>query len=399
MSRKTTTWLLLVLSLIGLADSLYLTYDHGAFHANPAGYGGGLCGAESGCVISRSSALSEIPLPFGDLGLPTAVLALGFYVVFIVLALLGDRAARAAASPERDTRRRGLQRLMLGLAMLACAYSLTLLIYSLSEGRLCKFCAVLYVVNTGLLVVTWKSLAEPITTFVGNLGKAIFSRAGLVAALTMVASLAVGFVTYRVTVLAARARVTDLAKLPTVAFDTTGRPTKGPADAPVQIIELADFECPHCRLAFQTLEEIVAERQDVRVSFMHFPLDQACNPLLDRPFHLRACELAKVGECAHAQGRFFEVAPLLFQGLELPALLDHLGQKGLDRAALETCLTAESTLARVREDVKAGLSAKIEGTPAVFLNGVQVGGALPKDKLVELIERAKQAKPLSHPEP
>lgn len=398
MSRKTTTWLLLLLSLVGLADSLYLTYDHGAYHANPTGYGGGLCGAESGCVISRSSALSELPLPFGELGLPTAVLALAFYVVFIVLALLAHRAADKAAATKTEAPRQG-PRLMLGLAILACAYSLTLLAYSLGEGKLCKFCAVLYVVNTGLLIVTWRSLREPIGTFLGTLGRTIFSRTGLVAAVTMLVALAVGFTTYRTMVLAARARATDLARLPTNAIDTTGRPTSGPADAPVHIVEFADFECPHCRIAFQTLEEIKHERDDVRVSFMHFPLDQACNPLLDRPFHARACELARIGECAHAQGRFFEVAPLLFEGHPLPALLDLITGKGLDRAALEACMSAETTAARLRQDIQAGLAIKIGGTPAVFLNGVMVGGALPKDKLVELIENARQAKPIAPPKP
>lgn len=398
MSRKTTTWLLIVLSLVGLADSLYLTYDHGAFHANPTGYGGGLCGAESGCVISRTSALSEIPLPFGELGLPTAVLALGFYVVFIVLAALGHRAANKAAATKSEAPRHG-SRLMLGLAILACAYSLTLLVYSLSEGKLCKFCAVLYVVNTGLLIVTWKALREPFGTFVATVGRAIFSRAGLIATVTMLVALAIGFVTYRTTVLAARAQVADLSKLPTVTLDTTGRPTAGPADAPVHIIEFADFECPHCRIAFVTLEELEAERDDLRVSFMHFPLDQACNPLLDRPFHPRACELAKVGECAHVQGRFFEIAPLLFEGHALPALLDKLAARGLDRPALEACMADDAATQRVRKDIEAGLSVKIGGTPAVFLNGVMVGGALPKDKLVELIERAKQARPLSQPRP
>ncbi len=396
MSRKTTTLLLLLLSLAGLADSLYLTYDHGAFHADPAGYGGGLCGAEGGCEISRTSALSEIPLPGAELGLPTSVLALGFYVVFIVLTLLRHHASGPSPTRTWAANLPHLARLMLGLAVLANVYSLFLFGYSLAEGSVCKFCAVLYVVNAGLLVVTWKTLGEPIGAAFKAIAGAITSRSGGVATLVMLLALAGGYIVYRTTVLSARAKAPVVKVDATV--DTSTRPTKGPADAPVQILEFADFECPHCKLAFHILEEVLAERSDVRVSFMHFPLDQACNRLIDRPFHARACELALIGECAHAQGRFFDVAPLLFEDHPTPTLLDKIGALGLDRKALEACTRDPQALARVKGDIEMGLAAEIGGTPAVFLNGVLVGGAVPKDKLNGLIDAAKKAPSLNAPD-
>jgi len=395
-TKKATTLLLVLLSLLGLADALYLTYDHGAFHADPAGYGGGLCGADGGCSISRSSALSEIPLPGSQLGLPTAVLALGFYVVFLVLT--GLRARASAADPrtrmhgDAGTRLAHLVRLQFGLAVLACVYSLFLMVYSLvMQGTVCKFCAGLYVVNAGLLVVTWMSLGESLAAAINAVGKAIFSRAGAVAAVVMVLVLVGSFIVYRGQVLAARAAAPPP---PTAVLDTTGRPHKGPADASVHIVEFADFECPHCKIAFQALEEVIAVRNDVRVSFMNFPLDQACNPMIDRPFHARACELAAIGECAHLQGgRFFEAAPFLFEGLATPELMTKLAAAGFDRPALEACVKDGKASAQLQSDIKVGIAAKIEGTPAVFLNGAQIGGALPKDKLLELIDLAKSAMP------
>lgn len=392
LSDKATTLLLVLLSLLGLADALYLTYDHGAFHADPAGYGGGLCGADGGCSISRSSALSEIPLPGAELGLPTAVLALGFYVVFIVLTVL--RARAAAADPltrkhgDAGTRLAHVARLQLGLAVLSCVYSLFLLVYSLaSQGSVCKFCAGLYVVNFGLLYVTWRALGESFAAAAGAVGKAIMSRVGAVAAVVMLVVMVGAYIIYRGQVLAAREAAPPP---PTAVLDATGRPHAGPADAAVHIVEFADFECPHCKVAFEALEEVLAVRKDVRVSFMNFPLDQACNPMIDRPFHLRACELAAIGECAHRQGRFFDAAPLLFEALATPELMAKLAEKGFDRNALEACVKDDKVTAQLQSDIKAGIAAKIEGTPAVFLNGAQVGGALPKDKLLELIDLAKK---------
>ena len=385
--------LLVILSLIGLADALYLTYDHGAFHADPGGYGGGLCGADGGCSISRSSVLSEIPLPGAHIGLPTSVLALGFYVVFIVLTILRSRAASAdpltRLHGDAGIRLTNIARLQLGLALLANLYSALLLAYSLAENSICKFCVVLYVVNALLLVVTWHSLNESFGAAIKAIGKSIFSRAGATAAVVMLVSLVSGYIVYRGRVLAAREAV----PVTTAVLDTTGRPHAGPDDAPVHIVEFADFECPHCKIAFQTLEEVLAERKDVRVSFMNFPLDQACNPMIDRPFHPRACELARIGECAFRQGKFFEAAPLLFEVLPPDELTTKLADKGIDTSALAICMKDETVAARVLSDIKAGLGAKIEGTPAVFLNGALVGGALPKDKLNELIDLAKKAMP------
>lgn len=392
MSRKTAFFLLVLLGLVGLADALYLTYDHGAFHADPSGYGGGLCGADGGCSISRSSIFSEIPLPGAELGLPTSVLALGFYVVFLTLVVLraraqgGDALTRLHGDGEQSIR--SYSRLLLALAVLANLYSLFLLGYSLAEGSVCKFCVGLYVVNAGLLYVTWKSLGEPVGAAVKSIGGVVLSRAGAIAAVVMVVALAAGYFVYRGSVMAAVAK--NAAAAPTVVnLDTTNRPHKGPADAPVHLVELADFECPHCKLAFEIVEEILAERQDLRVTFMHFPLDMACNPLVDRPMHERACELAMIGECAHQQGKFFEAAPILFEGAPTPDIKSKLMTKGVDLVALDTCLAAESTKVAVGKDIKAGLDAKIQGTPALFLNGAQVGGALPKDKLMQLIDGAK----------
>ena len=392
MSRKTAIFLLVLLALVGLADSLYLTYDHGAYHADPNGYGGGLCGADGGCSISRSSVFSEIPVPGSELGLPTALLAVGFYVVFVVLIALrarsqgGDALTRLHGDGEQSIR--SYSRLLFALAVLANLFSLFLLGYSLAEGSVCKFCVVLYFVNAGLLYLTWKTLGEPVGAAVKAVGSVILSRAGAVAAVVMVMVLAAGFFGYRGSVMAAVAK-NALKPAAFVSLDTTNRPSKGPADAPVHLIEFADFECPHCKLAFEIVEEIVAVRQDLRVTFMHFPLDMACNPLVDRPMHERACELAMIGECAHQQGKFFEAATVLFEGAPTPDIMTKLEAKGLDRKAIDACLTSESTKLAVGKDVKAGLDAKIQGTPALFLNGAQVGGALPKDKLMPLIDGAK----------
>jgi protein-disulfide isomerase len=165
----------------------------------------------------------------------------------------------------------------------------------------------------------------------------------------------------------------------------------GPATAPLQIIEFADFECPHCGGAFRKLRALgAAFPSELRVTFLHFPLDAACNPLVTAPFHVRACYLASLAECAHRQGRFVDAAALLYERVrersdaELRADVVALG---LDAAALDACLADPAAAAAVRSDVDLGLRVKVEGTPTLFANGRKLGRPLTEAVVRELLAR------------
>ncbi len=81
------------------------------------------------------------------------------------------------------------------------------------------------------------------------------------------------------------------------SFDLTGRPSKGPANAKVTMVEFSDFQCPYCSRAVPAVEAILkAYPNDVRVVFMHFPLN----------FHEQAMPSAIASQCANLQGKFWE---------------------------------------------------------------------------------------------
>lgn len=388
MSRNVLTLALLLLCLVGIADSAYLTWDHGSHKADPMGFSGGLCGADGGCAVSRSSALSEVPLPGTPLDLPVATLGLAFYVVFLVLLGLDHRQRPVVAKGRRQAT--PLSRLLVALSALSVVYSMTLFGYSIWVGSICQFCAVLYVVNTGLLILTAMTLGEPLRDFVRKVWAAAVSRPAVIAAVVMVTVTAGSYLVYRSAVLSARAaNESRRIEVASSGGDADARPTKGPADAKVKFVEFADFECPHCKVAFNILDELVKDRSDVSVTFLHFPLDMSCNPAVTRPFHDRACELATIAECGHRQGLFFETASLLFDAGATPQgeLIGRVvaAVPKLDRARLEACLAGDEALAAVKRDVQQGLEAGIRGTPSVFINGRQIGGAVPRPELDRLI--------------
>jgi len=155
--------------------------------------------------------------------------------------------------------------------------------------------------------------------------------------------------------------------------------SRGPADAPVTIIEFSDYQCPFCRKAEPTVKEVLARYPDkVRFVYRHFPLEM----------HPRARPAAEASNCAGEQGKFWEYHDQVFAGgaLEDADLERYAKASGLDVAAWKKCLADGTTKARVDADFAAGRAAGVTGTPAFFVNGLMISGAQPVDEFVRRIE-------------
>jgi protein-disulfide isomerase/uncharacterized membrane protein len=169
---------------------------------------------------------------------------------------------------------------------------------------------------------------------------------------------------------------------PIVATASVMRPdaaSKGPADAPVTIVEFSDFQCPACGQAYRDLHEVLARRTDVRLVFRNFPLDSSCNDALPRALHPDACQAAIAAECARQQSRFWEYHDRLFENqhtLDRESLFRYAREVGIDIPTFRTCLADPATREHVVDDVRAGIAAGLESTPTLFINGRRIDGAL-----------------------
>ncbi len=153
-------------------------------------------------------------------------------------------------------------------------------------------------------------------------------------------------------------------------------PSKGAADAPVTIVEFADFRCGFCLRHFTqtlpSLEEEYIQTGKVRYVFRNFPI-----------LGVQSRWAALAAECAHEQGRFWEYHDQLFaltqQGQEfLRSRLKTVAvELGLDAAQFESCLDSSKYLSEVQEDFTAGQSAGVTGTPAFLIDGELLVGAQP----------------------
>jgi protein-disulfide isomerase len=159
-----------------------------------------------------------------------------------------------------------------------------------------------------------------------------------------------------------------------------GRPARGTADAPVQVVEFSDFQCPYCQRSLPTIERLLSSYGDrIRIVYRHFPL----------PNHPDAWPAAEASMCAAEQDKFWPYHDRLFANqdkLSVEGLKQHAADLGLDTKTFNACVDSRKYRDEVQKDVDAGKLLAITGTPAFFINGRLLGGAQPFPAFQELIE-------------
>lgn len=160
-----------------------------------------------------------------------------------------------------------------------------------------------------------------------------------------------------------------------------GAPVRGPAMAPVTIVEVSDFHCPFCKQVQSTLKQVLERYGDkVKLVYRDFPIDS---------LHPGARTAAEAARCANDQGKFWAYHDKLYAGPPdaSPEKLKALGAEvGLDLAAFEQCLSSGKHKARVQKDVEEANRLGVNGTPAFFINGRMLPGAQPLENFVSVIE-------------
>lgn len=166
-------------------------------------------------------------------------------------------------------------------------------------------------------------------------------------------------------------------------------PSRGPADAPVTLVEFSDLQCPHCKEAQPTVDKLLAEEKNARLVFQHFPL----------PAHDWAAKAAYYADCVgrssndafwkFIQGVYDEQKEITAATADekLTALAEQSGVKGADTAA---CAAKPETVGRVQRSSALGASLDVTGTPTLFVNGRKISNVsgLPYEVLKGLTEFA-----------
>ncbi len=184
-------------------------------------------------------------------------------------------------------------------------------------------------------------------------------------------------------------------------IDVTGRPVRGNKDAKVKVVNYDDFECPFCSRLHNTLFPEFFKEYGDKVSFVYknYPLEE---------IHPWAVHAAVDADCLGAQSgdAYWEYADYLHsnqssisgqkghdaQNAELDRLASIQGQRhNLDASKLQACVKAQDEKA-VRVSMKEGESLGVDATPAMFINGQKLDGAVPAEEIRQTLDMAlKQA--------
>ncbi|TGL72174.1 DsbA family protein [Leptospira jelokensis] len=167
-----------------------------------------------------------------------------------------------------------------------------------------------------------------------------------------------------------------------VTVAENNNPSIGPKDAKITIIEFSDFECPFCKRSQEVNRQLREKyKGQIRWVFRDFPL----------PFHQDAMYAHMAANCSIEEGKYWDVFNVLFEntGNLSKGNVDALVlNTGISKSKYQNCMKNQTKLkAEIEVDIQDGQKVGVSGTPAFFINGIFVSGALPFENFDEIIQK------------
>lgn len=164
-------------------------------------------------------------------------------------------------------------------------------------------------------------------------------------------------------------------------------PRLGPDTAAVRIVEFADLQCPACARTAPFLKQANAEYGDrIQIVYRHFPL----------PSHSFAMPAARAAEAANAQGKFWEMAELMFADQSRwstslnpdSIFVEYATSLGLDLAKFQADRDNQDLIDHIRRDAGDGEALQVNATPTLYLNGQPLETVISYEDLKATIDAA-----------
>jgi protein-disulfide isomerase len=162
--------------------------------------------------------------------------------------------------------------------------------------------------------------------------------------------------------------------------NTKGAPVRGDPEAKVAVVEFSDFQCPYCGSSVTTLNQIAQTYGDrVRIVFKHMPLS----------FHPNAPAAHAAAEAAHRQGKFWPMHDKIFANqkeMSPEKYREYARELGLDLKQYDRDVADASVKQRIDADAAEARKLGVNGTPAFFVNGRYLKGAVPFEQIKQLLD-------------
>jgi len=158
---------------------------------------------------------------------------------------------------------------------------------------------------------------------------------------------------------------------------------QGNPDAPIELLEYGDYQCPHCGRAYPIVKKIQAVLGDkVKLVFRNFPLTK---------IHPQAKMAALATEAADLQGKFWEMHDLVFENqkrLHHTALMEYAQSLGLDLERFDQDMNRPDLEEKVESHFYSGMRSGVNATPTFFINGEKYTESWEGDDLLNYLNRS-----------
>jgi protein-disulfide isomerase len=176
-----------------------------------------------------------------------------------------------------------------------------------------------------------------------------------------------------------QAKIAVVLAPPRAPISLSNTPIHGAANAPVTLVEFADYECHYCQVAQPDLDKLQAEfKGKLAFAYKDLPL----------PMHGHAEKASEAAQCAGVQNKYWEYHDELFKTaeLELPQLKSAAGKLGLDTKAFDECLDSGKGVPAIQATLEEAQKLGLQGTPSFFLNGRFINGIMKYEQLKQMVE-------------
>lgn len=323
------------------------------------------------------------------LGFPLAALAMAFYSIFFIIAVM----TYFAEVDKNGERVKNLADWLFVLALGGLPVTVYYAIVSVAVlESLCISCMMIYLVHMVLIILTYKikknaRWLEPLSRmpFFSFSSGLLFLFAAviglnLLAPKVIASSMGNGPQMDESTL---SLYVAQHLNNPKHTFSAENAAVVGLETAPVTIVAFSDYQCPYCKLASNVIPAVTRAYGDrVRVIYKDYPLSSECNPGMTHAGHPYACQAAKLTKCA-LQTSGIDAYKKLSK-----SIFDHQEKLGTDRikalaldsglteSQISGCLTSLAIHDAIVADVAEGTAAGVDSTPSIYVNGRKLESAV-----------------------
>ncbi len=339
------------------------------------------CGAGSPCIRAAQSVFGAVPV----LGWPTSFVGMAYFTSLGVAWIAAWRGTVVhVPSAFRNVVRAG------------AVMSVVFLVAMTAGGYACMYCILAHAGNFAFLAVLE-------TTPRGTAAPAAGARQRLaiwgLGAFALVTGMQLGLGAFAEN----RARGdldASIAKIKEATGEPfTGRYLAGPAQAPIRLVIVSDYQCPDCRNIESEVRQVMARRTDVSLSAKHHPFSTKCNDRVTKDMHPNACWAARAAETAgllHGNDGFWQMHYWLFDrggSFTEPELDAALAEWGWDRVEFKRVMLSDETLNLIKTDIAEAIELGLYTTPMIFINGVELRGWSATNALAKAVDALAATNP------